>query len=247
MSEPGGPPVVVALRGVRKDFDAGAVRALRGVDLEVRRGEWVAITGASGCGKSTLLHLLATLDTPTAGTIEVFGRNAAHLRHAAAFRRQTVGLIFQLHNLIPQLTAAQNVEVAMFGTTRRQARHARACRLLADVDLVGRENRPPTRLSGGERQRVAIARALANDPELLLADEPTGSLDSEGVTRVIELIERLRAQRPELTVIMVTHDERVAAHADRIVTMADGLVAHDQAQRRPRAGGPVSVRTPGDR
>jgi putative ABC transport system ATP-binding protein len=210
---------------VTKQFDNGLVSALAGVDLTVERGEWVAITGPSGCGKSTLLHLVAALDSPTAGAIEVFGQDVRRLRRPAAFRRVTVGLVFQLHNLLPQLTAAQNVEVAMFGVQHSRAdRHRRAYALLADVDLVGREDRQPTRLSGGERQRVAIARALANEPPLLLADEPTGNLDSASVDGVIRLVDGLRRQRRELTVVMVTHDDRVAAHADRIVAMRDGLV-----------------------
>jgi putative ABC transport system ATP-binding protein len=217
--------VAVAVHDVHKDFDRGIVRALSGVDLEVRQGEWVAITGPSGCGKSTLLHLLAALDEPTSGSVEVFGQDLRRLRNPAAFRRRSVGLVFQLHNLLPQLTAAQNVEVAMFGVLRKRAeRHRRAYRLLADVDLAGREDRQPTKLSGGERQRVAIARALANEPPLLLADEPTGNLDTAAVTNVIELVEVLRRQRPELTVIMVTHDARVAGRADRILEMRDGVV-----------------------
>ncbi len=217
-------PVVVRVRGVGKDYDDGVVRALSGVDLDVGQGEWVAVTGPSGCGKSTLLHLLAVLDRPSAGTVEIFGTDVTTLANAATFRRDRVGLVFQLHNLLPQLTAAQNVEIAMFGRAGRAERHRRACELLADVDLAGREDRQPTRLSGGERQRVAIARALANDPPLLLADEPTGNLDTASVTRVVELIDRLRRERPELTVVMVTHDSRVAAHADRIVQMRDGAV-----------------------
>ena len=217
--------VAVRVRGVGKDYDGGAVHALAGVDLQVSRGEWVAITGPSGCGKSTLLHLLAALDAPSSGTIEVFGTELHALRSAARYRRTTVGLVFQLHNLIPHLTALRNVEVAMFGVCRGRARRAqRARELLAAVDLVGRENRQPTRLSGGERQRVAIARALANDPPLLLADEPTGNLDTAAVHNVIELIEHLRRQRPELTIIMVTHDVQVAAHADRVIEMRDGVV-----------------------
>jgi putative ABC transport system ATP-binding protein len=215
----------VVLRDVHKHFDHDTVRALTGVDLSVRQGEWVAITGPSGCGKSTLLHLMAALDAPTSGAVEIFGQNLAALPNAAAFRRRQVGLVFQLHNLLPQLTAAQNVEIAMFGLSRsRRERHLRARQLLADVDLAGRERRTPTRLSGGERQRVAIARALANDPSLLLADEPTGNLDTASVIRVIELVQRLRRARPELTVIMVTHDPNVAAAADRIVHMQDGAV-----------------------
>ncbi len=225
MSERG---VAVEVRDVHKDFDHGVVPALTGISLSVGRGEWVAVNGPSGCGKSTLLHLLAALDVPTSGTVEVFGEDLTHLRSPAQFRRTSVGLVFQLHNLLPQLTAAQNVEIAMFGRLRDRAeRHERAYRLLADVDLAGRESRPPTRLSGGERQRVAIAQALANDPPLLLADEPTGNLDTASVDHVIELVQRLRQARPELTVIMVTHDPRVADAADRVVHMRDGRIVTD--------------------
>jgi len=225
MREPG---VAVEVRDVHEDFDHGVGAALTGISLSVGRGEWVAVNGPSGCGKSTLLHLLAALDVPTSGTVEVFGEDLAHLRSPAQFRRTSVGLVFQLHNLLPQLTAAQNVEIAMFGRLRdRTERHERAYRLLADVDLAGRESRPPTRLSGGERQRVAIARALANDPPLLLADEPTGNLDTASVDHVIELVERLRQARPELTVIMVAHDPRVAVAADRVVHMRDGRIVTD--------------------
>ncbi len=229
MSDPAAPvraDIAIAVHELRKHFDRGLVRALDGVELTVRRGEWVAVTGPSGCGKSTLLQLLAALDAPTSGSIEVLGARLPAPRNAARFRREQMGLVFQLHNLIPQLTARQNVEVAMFGTARnrrQRAEHAR--RLLAAVDLAGREDRDPTRLSGGERQRVAIARALANDPPLLLADEPTGSLDSASVDRVIELVQRLRRERPELTVLMVTHDARVAEAADRIVQLQDGRIA----------------------
>lgn len=224
----------VRLRAVRKDFDEGPVRALDGVDLDITRGEWVAVTGPSGCGKSTLLHLIAALDTPTAGRIEVFGEDLARLPNVATFRRNRVGLVFQLHNLLPQLSAQQNVEVAMFGVQHdRRERAHRARQLLADVDLAGREQRPPTRLSGGERQRVAIARALANEPPLLLADEPTGSLDSASVVRVVGLFRQLRESR-NLTVLMVTHDREVAAAADRVVTMQDGRVAQRQGRYATR-------------
>lgn len=220
----------VEINGVRKVFDGGLVSALDGVDLVVRQGEWVAITGPSGCGKSTLLHIIAALDSPTSGTVKVFGEDVTKLDDAPRFRRTRVGLIFQLHNLLPQLSAAENVEIAMMGTIpNRATRLGRARSLLADVDLAGQENRNPTTLSGGERQRVAIARALANDPPLLLADEPTGSLDTASVDRVIGLVGDLRQARPELTVVMVTHDARVAAQADRIVQMRDGRVVTEPA------------------
>ena len=233
----------VRVRDLRKEFDGGAVVALAGADLDVRVGEWVAITGPSGCGKSTLLHLVAALDRPTSGRIEVLGHDVSTLHgHGALYRRATVGLVFQLHNLLPQLTAEQNVEVAMLGTSDRRARQQRARRLLADVDLTDPEQwrRPPTKLSGGERQRVAIARALANDPPLLLADEPTGSLDSAGVERVIALLARLRADRPSLTIVMVTHDPRVAAAADRSVAMSDGIVLEPAASETLTATAPRS-------
>jgi putative ABC transport system ATP-binding protein len=215
----------VELIDVCKHFDGGQVRALDGLSLVVGAGECVAVTGPSGCGKSTMLHLIAALDQPTSGTIRVAGSDLSRLHDLAAYRRTHVGLVFQLHHLLPQLSAVQNIEIAMFGTgLSRAERRRRAMTLLADVDLAGRERRPPTRLSGGERQRVAIARALANEPTLLLADEPTGSLDEASVTHVLALLDRLRRERPELTMIIVTHDPVVAASADRTVYLRDGRV-----------------------
>jgi len=222
----------LAFRNVEKTF--GSVKVIHGIGFDIADGEFTVLVGPSGCGKSTLLHLLASLDAPTSGSIEVFGQSLASLPNPARFRKETVGLVFQLHNLLPQLTAVGNVEIAMFGSSlHRRERRARARQLLVDVDLAGRELRQPTRLSGGERQRVAIARALANDPPLLLADEPTGSLDTASVVHVIELIRRLRIARPELTVVMVTHDAQVAAAADRIVTMRDGQIDSEAAQPAP--------------
>jgi putative ABC transport system ATP-binding protein len=214
-------PAIVA-RGVEKAYEDGRIRALRGMDLEVADGEWVAIVGPSGCGKSTLLHLVAALDRPDAGHIHVRGVDLDRLRDAATYRRTVTGLVFQLHNLLPSLSAVENVEVPMFGTGRsRRDRRTRAQELLARVDLADRARARPSELSGGERQRVAMARALANDPPVLLADEPTGSLDSEAGARVLGLLADARAERG-LTIVMVTHDPAVAARADRVVRMLDG-------------------------
>jgi len=214
----------VVMRDVSKYFDEGAVRALDGLSLEIDAGENVAITGPSGCGKSTMLHLLAALDVPTSGSIHIDGADLRGL-DPVHHRRRRVGLVFQLHNLLPQLTALENVEVAMFGTgMSRHARRQRAGQLLADVELSAAEARPPTRLSGGERQRVAIARALANEPTLLLADEPTGNLDEQSIDKVLELFRRLRHDRPELTLLTVTHDARVEAAADRVLYLRDGRI-----------------------
>ena len=176
------------------------------MDLEVAEGEFVAIVGPSGCGKSTLLHLVAALDQPDAGSIEVAGHELASGHDLTHYRARHVGMIFQLHNLLPTLTAEENVQVPMLelGLSRRE-RRVRARQLLSAVGpLRPRASRPPE-LSGGERQRVAIARALANDPPILLADEPTGSLDSEAGRRVLELLEELRQTRG-LTLVLVTHD-----------------------------------------
>lgn len=224
---PGGVPAV-EVSDVCKYFDGDLVKALDGLTLRVERGESVAVTGPSGCGKSTMLHLIAALDSPTSGAIRVGGVDLSEERHLPRYRLEHIGLVFQLHNLLPQLSALQNVEVAMFGTDMsRRERSVRARSLLAEVDLEGMGSRPPTKLSGGERQRVAIARALANEPDLLLADEPTGSLDERSVERVLDLFRRLRSERPEMTMIIVTHDPRVAASADRIVRLRDGRVDQD--------------------
>ena len=231
MSEGGA--AAVELVEVHKHFDGGAVRALDGLNLSIEAGECVAVTGPSGCGKSTMLHLIAALDRPTSGTIRVDGSDLGHLHDLPAYRRTHVGLVFQLHNLIPQLSAGQNVEIAMFGTGRsRVERQRRARELLADVDLAGRDDRLPTKMSGGERQRVAIARALANDPTLLLADEPTGNLDEASIERVLGLLGQLRRDRPTLTTILVTHDPAVATTADREIHLRAGKV-DGHGLRRP--------------
>jgi putative ABC transport system ATP-binding protein len=208
----------------------GQVTALAGIDLTVAFGETVAITGPSGCGKSTLLHLLAAIDSPTSGSVTVAGHDLARMHDPSSYRRTEVGLVFQFHNLLPQLSALSNVELPMFGLhmSARQ-RKSRARQLLADVDLSDCEHRLPTELSGGERQRVAIARALANEPKILLADEPTGSLDSVSTTRFLELLDRLGSSG--VTIILVTHAPDVAAHAQRIIEMRDGTIVSESAPR----------------
>jgi putative ABC transport system ATP-binding protein len=220
----------IEVAGVRKSYDRGVVVALDDVTFSVAPGEFVAVTGPSGGGKSTLLQLIAALDRPDSGRLVVAGHDLSALRDADGYRRREVGLIFQLHNLLPHLSAIQNVEIAMAGTHRsREQQRVRARELLAEVDLADKEHRRPPELSGGERQRVAIARALANDPRVLLADEPTGSLDTNDVARVLALLQRERAERG-VTIVLVTHDREVAAAADRIVQLRDGKIVTDAAQ-----------------
>jgi putative ABC transport system ATP-binding protein len=225
MSEAADSQLAIDVKGLTRTFP-GHVTALAGLNLDVRYGEMVAITGPSGCGKSTLMNILAAIDSPTSGSVIVAGHDLAHLHDLSDYRRHEVGLVFQLHNLLPQLSALANVELPMFGSRwSAHQRKARALELLAEVDLSGCEHRLPTELSGGERQRVAIARALANEPKILLADEPTGSLDSASTARFLDLLGRLESGG--MTIVLVTHAPDVAAHAHRIVEMRDGTVVKE--------------------
>jgi putative ABC transport system ATP-binding protein len=220
---------IVVMRGVVKTFEDGRVRALDGVDLDIRAGECVAIVGPSGCGKSTLLHLIAALDRADEGTIIVNGEDLATEKNLSRHRAREVGLVFQLDNLLPTLSASENVQVPMFeiGLNARQRRE-RARELMELVGIADKASNRPTELSGGERQRVAIARALANQPVIMLADEPTGRLDSVSGRHILDLLDDLRRERG-LTVIMVTHDMSVAARAGRIIRMLDGRIVADEA------------------
>lgn len=223
-------PPAVAVEKLVKTYqqDGGPVRAVRGVDLRVEHGEFVAVTGPSGAGKSTLLHLLGGLIRPDHGRIQLDGRRVDGMSEArwAVLRRRQVGIVFQLFNLVSTLTVADNIELQglLAGRSPRQVRAARA-ELLAELGLEGREESTPADLSGGERQRVALARALINQPALLLADEPTGSLDSKGTREVLRLLSRYH-QRGQ-TILLVTHDASVAATADRVISLFDGEVADD--------------------
>ena len=213
----------IVVANVRKSFEDGRVHALTNVSFRVEPGELVALTGPSGSGKSTLLNLLGALDVPDAGTIEVDGHPLDEFGSPSTYRAETVGFIFQAHNLLPTLTARENVEIPMFGRRPRREREARATTLLQEVGLGHRLDARPAVLSGGERQRVAIARALANDPRLLLADEPTGALDSTTGRQVLELLDDLRRKRGT-TIVLVTNDDDVAAHAVRRLHLSDGVI-----------------------
>ncbi len=216
--------------GLRKHYgkDEGLVRAVDDVDLEIARGEAVAVMGPSGCGKSTLLHLLGGLDRPSGGEVWLAGKRVDGLseRGLAGMRRREIGFIFQSFHLMDELTAAENVELPalLAGLSPRQARR-RALDLLEQVGLADRGRHLPAALSGGQRQRVAIARALANEPLVVLADEPTGNLDSAATLEVLRLLDRLHGSG--LTLVIVTHDQRVAATADRLVSMRDGALVDE--------------------
>ncbi|MGH3198387.1 MAG: ABC transporter ATP-binding protein [Streptosporangiaceae bacterium] len=216
---------VVRTRGLRKEYgqDAGLVRAVDGVDLDVAPGETVAVMGPSGCGKSTLLHLIGGLDRPSGGELQLAGRRIDQMseKALARLRRDAVGFVFQAFHLMDELTAAENVELpALLADRSPRAARRRALGLLDQVGLADRAGFLPSALSGGQRQRVAIARALANDPLVVLADEPTGNLDSEATLEVLRLFDNLHSAGQ--TLVVVTHDSRIAATADRLISMRDG-------------------------
>ncbi|MCS6906677.1 MAG: ABC transporter ATP-binding protein [Anaerolineales bacterium] len=220
-------PVLVETVDLTKVYgDGEQVYALNKVNLRITAGELVAVMGPSGSGKSTLLNLLGALDTPTSGKVLVRGEDLAALRDKDRFRAKTVGFVFQLHNLIPTLTARENVEVPMMGYYSAAQRRARALELLAMVGLADRANHLPAQLSGGQRQRVAIARALANDPLIVLADEPTGNLDSQASLDLMRLIAELNRLKGT-TFVVVTHDFAVARQTRRVLTMADGRIVRE--------------------
>jgi putative ABC transport system ATP-binding protein len=226
---------VFAAQGLARHYRSNGqtVPAVNGVDLTVERGEYVVIVGPSGCGKSTLLHLLGGIDQPTAGTLEILGRPVTALRdrELTSLRLREVGFVFQRFHLLPVLSAKENVMLPLAEAgVPRAARTARATELLAYVGLAGREHHRPTQLSGGEMQRVAIARALANEPTVILADEPTGELDAATGQAILDLFRRLHADGT--TLVIVTHDAHLADQATRRVELLDGRVVADQSRDR---------------
>lgn len=221
--------IALETRNLTKQY--GLVQALSGVNLRVKNGEFLAVMGPSGSGKTTLLNLVGALDRPTQGEVMVQGTSINDLKDLDAFRNRELGFVFQFQNLIPTLTAMENVEVPMHESrVGRKERRERAEKLLVSMGLGGRVDHKPPQLSGGERQRVAIARALVNDPAIILADEPTGELDSETGQEIVELLKRINRDEGR-TIIIVTHDLEVAKRTDRIVHLRDGTIEREERVR----------------
>jgi ABC-type lipoprotein export system ATPase subunit len=218
---------------VKKEYDDGQVQALRGVDFRINEGDYVAVIGQSGSGKSTLLQMLGALDHPTSGQLLYRGKSLAEFHDLSVYRAKEIGFIFQAFHLLPTFTALENVQIPMFETGRSVSeRKRRAMELLKAVGLEHRFHHFPAKLSGGERQRVAIARSLANGASVLLADEPTGNLDTENAAIILELLNQLRSQH-NITLVLVTHDMGIARQATRTIQMKDGRIVSNQETNTP--------------
>ncbi|MBI4590271.1 MAG: ABC transporter ATP-binding protein [Candidatus Rokubacteria bacterium] len=238
---------LIETEGIVKDYHLGShtVHALRGVSVKIQAGEFVAVMGPSGSGKSTFMNLLGCLDTPTAGRYVIEGEDVSHLSRdrLARIRNKKIGFVFQTFNLLPRLSAIENVELPLLynGTSPRH-RRAKALGKLEAVGLADRLHHQPSQLSGGQQQRVAIARALINDPALILADEPTGNLDTRTSCEIMALFQELNGQG--MTVVLVTHEEDIARYAGRILTFRDGKVIRDEPVRDPRAAHAILAALP---
>ena len=223
--------LVIKIRGIIRDFPLGQeiVKVLKGIDLDIERGEYVALMGPSGSGKSTLMNLLGCLDTPTGGTYELNGKDVSNMSddELAEIRNKEIGFVFQTFNLLPRTTALDNVALPMvYAGSSKNARVERAEQVLTDVGLADRMDHKPNQLSGGQRQRVAVGRALVNKPSIILADEPTGNLDSKTSLEIMGLFDEIHKQGN--TVIIVTHEEDIAEHAHRVIRLRDGVVESDK-------------------
>ena len=221
---------VIEIRNIIRDFKLGQeiVHVLKGIDLDIKRGEYVAIMGPSGSGKSTLMNLLGCLDTPTAGSYNLNGNDVSQMSDddLAEIRNKEIGFVFQTFNLLPRTTALDNVALPMiYAGANKKDRNIRATEVLTDVGLADRMDHKPNQLSGGQRQRVAVGRALVNKPSIILADEPTGNLDSKTGTEIMALFDQIHASGN--TVIMVNHEEDIAAHAKRVIRLRDGVIESD--------------------
>lgn len=217
---------IIEIRNLKKYYDNGQTKALNGLNLTIKKGEFVSIIGSSGSGKSTLLNMIGTLDKPDDGTIIVDGVDVVNTKqNLSKFRCDEIGFIFQLHNLILNLSVLENVEIPLLSKSNRISKkdEEKAIRLLEDVGLKDKLHQNPTKMSGGQRQRVAIARALVNNPRIILADEPTGALDTKTSQKIMKLLKELHTEH-NVTLIVVTHDPTVASQADRIVTVQDGQI-----------------------
>jgi len=225
---------VISLRGITRDFQLGAqtVHVLKGIDLDIRQGEYVALMGPSGSGKSTLMNILGCLDTPTLGSYHLAGRDVSRMddRDLAAVRNKEIGFVFQTFNLIPRQTALQNVALPLvYAGASKKLRSERSVEVLAQVGLGDRMGHRPNQLSGGQRQRVAVARALVNSPSMILADEPTGNLDSTTSVEIMKLFDDIH--KAGNTLVVVTHEEDIAQHAHRIIRLRDGMIESDVPNR----------------
>ncbi len=225
--------IVIELRNIIRDFKLGSqtVHVLKGINLDIKKGEYVALMGPSGSGKSTLMNLLGCLDTPTSGSYKLAGRDVSQMKDndLAEIRNKEIGFVFQTFNLIPRQTALQNVALPLvYAGEKKEARISQAKNILDEVGLSDRMDHRPNQLSGGQRQRVAIGRALVNSPSIILADEPTGNLDSTTSLEIMKLFDEIHKNGN--TLIVVTHEEEIARYAHRIIRLRDGMIESDQVQ-----------------